>query len=112
MQQESKTDFDDKKSLEHSEARQQEDALKAAEAGDVKSLKELLEREHKKRLPDAIVSPISEENTARFLEQPGIEKDLFDDILKIASDNNLTPDWVLIRSLKVYVREYHRTGRL
>ncbi len=112
MQQESKTDFDDKKSLEHAEAQQQEDVLKAVEAGDVKSLKELLEREHRKRMPDAIVSPISEENTARFLEQPGIEKDLFDGILKIASDNNLTPDWVLIRALKAYVREYQRTGRL
>ncbi len=111
-QQESKTDFDDKKSLERSEARQQEDVLKAVKAGDVKSLKDLLDREHRKRMPDAIVSPISEENTARFLEQPGIEKDLFDDILKIASDNNLTPDWVLIRALKVYVREYQRTGRL
>jgi len=112
MQQESKTAFDDKKSLEHAEIRQQEDVLKGVEAGDVKSLKELLEREHKKRMPDAIVSPISEENTARFLEQPGIEKDLFDGILKIASDNNLTPDWVLIRALKAYVREYQRTGRL
>ena len=112
MQQESKTGFDDKKSPEHSEALQQEDILKAVEAGDVKSLKELLEREHRKRMPDAIVSPISEENTARFLGQPGIEKDLFDSILKIASDNNLTPDWVLIRALKAYVREYQRTGRL
>ena len=44
MQQESKTGFDDKKSPEHSEALQQEDILKAVEAGDVKSLKELLER--------------------------------------------------------------------
>jgi hypothetical protein len=112
MQQESKTDFDDKKSLKHVEDRLQEDVLKAAESGDVKSLKELLEREHRKRMPDAIVSPISEENTARFLEQPGIEKDLFDGILKIASDNNLSPDWVLIRALKAYVREYQRTGRL
>ena len=114
VQQESKTYFDDKnkKSLEHAEPRQREEVLKAAGAGDVKSLKDLLAREHKKRLPDAIVSPISEENTARFLEPPGIEKDLFDDILKIASDNNLTPDWVLIRALKSYVREYQRTGRL
>ena len=112
MQKESKTDFDDKNPLEHAEVRQREEVLKAVEAGDVKSLKELLEREHRKRMPDAIVSPISEENTARFLEQPGIEKDLFDDILKIASDNNLTPDWVLIRALKAYVREYQRTGRL
>ena len=103
--------FDDKRSPETS-MRPPEEILKAVQSGDVKSLKELLEREHRKRMPDAIVSPISEENTARFLGQPGIEKDLFDSILKIASDNNLTPDWVLIRALKSYVREYQRTGRL
>jgi len=110
MQQEPKTDFDDKKSLKHAVARQHEDVLKAVETGDVKSLKELLEREHRKRMPDAIVSPISEENTARFLGQPGMEKDLFDGILKIASDNNLTPAWLLIRALKAYWREYQRRG--
>ena len=63
-------------------------------------------------MPDAHISPISEENTARFLQQPGIEKDLLDEIMKIASENNLTADWVLIRALKVFVREYQRTGRL
>ena len=114
MQQESETDFDDKnkKSPEDAEAQRKEEVLKAVEADDVKSLKDLLEREHRKRMPGSVVSPIREENTARFLEQPGIEKELFDGILQIASDNNLTPDWVLIRALKAYVREYQRTGRL
>jgi hypothetical protein len=89
-----------------------EDDLKAVSAGDVKSLRALLAREHKKRLPDAAASKISEENTARFLEQPEREKDLMEGIMKIASENNLAPDWVLVRALKVYVREYQRTGRL
>ena len=112
MQQESQTAVDNKKSPEQTEVQQQEDVLKVVEAGDVNSLRELLEREHRKRMPDATVSPISEENTARFIQQPGIEKDLLDNIMKIASDNNLTPDWVLMRALKVFVREYQRTGRL
>jgi len=86
--------------------------LKAVQSGDVKSLKELLAREHRKRMPDAADISISEENTARFLEQPGLEKNLMDSILKIASDNGLPPDWVLVRALKVFVREYQRTGRL
>lgn len=111
VQQDSAAEFDAKKSLEYPEVRNQREAEDAV-SGDVKSLKELLEREHRKRMPDAIVSPISEENTARFLGQPGMEKDLFDGIMQIASDNNLPPDWVLIRALKVYVREYKRTGRL
>ena len=111
LQQEPQTTFDDKRSPENA-VRPPEEILKAVQSGDVKSLKELLAREHRKRMPDATDSPISEENTARFLEQPGIEKDLMDSILKIASDNGLTPDWVLVRALKVYVREYQRTGRL
>jgi len=89
-----------------------EDVLKAVHAGDVKSLKELLAREHKKRMPGAASSKIIEENAARFLEQPDIEKDLIEDIMKIASENDLAPDWVFIRALKVYMREYKRTGRL
>ena len=89
-----------------------EDVLKAVQSGDVKSLKELLAREHRKRMPGGAASKISEENAARFLEQPDIEKDLMEGIMKIASDNNFTPDWVLIRALKVYVSEYQRTGRL
>jgi hypothetical protein len=92
--------------------RQPEEILKAVQSGDVKSLKELLAREHRKRMPDAADLSISEENAARFLEQPGMEKDLMDSIMKIASDNGLPPDWVLLRALKVYVREYQRTGRL
>jgi hypothetical protein len=89
-----------------------QEILKAVRSGDVKSLTELLAREHRKRMPDATASKISEENTARFLEQPGIEKELIEQMMKIAADNSLTPDWVLIRALKVYVREYQRTGQL
>ena len=92
--------------------RRPEEILKAVQSGDVKSLKELLAREHRKRMPDAADLSISEENASRFLEQPGLEKDLMASIMKIASDNGLPPDWVLVRALKVYVREYHRTGRL
>jgi hypothetical protein len=63
-------------------------------------------------MPDVTASKISEENTARFIQQPGIEKELVEQIIEIASDNNITPDWVLLRALKVYVREYQRTGHL
>ena len=106
-----RTTFEDKRSSENA-IRPPEEILKAVQSGDVKSLKELLAREHRKRMPDAADSSISEENASRFLEQPGIEKDFIDSILRIASDNGLPPDWVLVRALKAYVREYQRTGRL
>jgi len=89
-----------------------EDVLKSVHAGDVKSLKELLALEHKKRMPGAAPPKSSEENAARFLEQPDIEKDRIEGIMKISAENDLAPDWVFVRALKVYVREYERTGRL
>ena len=88
-----------------------EDVVNAIRSGDVKGLVGLLEREYRKRMPDA-ASGVSEENASRFIEQPAIEKDVIDQLIKIASDNNLTPDWIMLRALKVYVQEYHRTGRL
>jgi hypothetical protein len=107
----SQTTFADKRSPDNA-VRPPEEILKAVQSGDVKSLKELLAREHRKSMPDAADLSISEENVARFLEQPGMEKDPIDSILKIASDNGLPPDCLLVRALKVYVREYQRTGRL
>lgn len=73
----SQTTFDDKRSTENA-VRPPEEILKAVQSSDVKSLKELLSREHRKRMPDAADLSISEENAARFLEQPGIEKDLME----------------------------------
>lgn len=105
------TVHEDKRSPENA-VKPPEEILKAVQSGDVKSLKELLAREHRKRMPDAADLSLSDENTARFLEQPGMEKDLIASIMKIASDNGLPPDWVFVRALKVYVREYQRTGRL
>ncbi len=88
-----------------------EDVVNAIKSGDVKGLVGLLEREYRKRMPDA-ASGVSEESTAGFIEQPAIEKDVIDQLMKIASDNNLTLDWIMLRALKVYVQEFHRTGRL
>lgn len=101
-----------RKTQEQNQAQPAQDSIKAVCSGDVNSLKDLLAREHKKRMPGVTASRISEENTARFLEQPGIERELIEELMKIAADNGLSPDWVLIRALKVYVREYQKTGQL
>jgi len=111
MPQGPQTAFEDKR-FSGTAVQPSEEILKAVQSGDVKSLKELLARERRKRMPDIADLSISEENAARFIEQPGIEKDLMDSIMKIATDNGLPLDWVLVRALKVYAREYQRTGRL
>jgi hypothetical protein len=89
-----------------------EDVLKAMSTSDVKGLKDLLKREHTKRTPDPESAAEPEESRPPDNTLPLAEKDAIDNLLKIASDNNLTPDWIILRALKIYTDEYNRTGRL
>jgi len=42
----------------------------------------------------------------------GIEKEVLDELIKIASANSVTLDWLIMRALKVYMQEYQKTGKL
>lgn len=88
-----------------------EDVVKAIKSGDVKGLVGLLEREYKKRMPSSS-SGVSEENTARFIGQPAVEEEIISRLMKIASENNVTIDWLLIRAIRLYIEDYKKTGRL
>ena len=98
-----------------------EDIRKAVQDADVASLMALLKEEHCKRSGSAEDS--AEES--RVLEHshhlknpplPGsptsIEKLLLDRVMAIAARNDVTPDWVITRALKLYVEDYEKTGRL
>lgn len=89
-----------------------EDVLKAAHSGDVKGLKELLEREHGKRMPDTEADITEEKEVDNSPGLSSIEKETIEDLMKIASDNKLSIDWVVLRALTLYVQEYQKTGRL
>ncbi len=89
-----------------------EDVINAVKSGDVKGLMELLTREHKKRMPDAGAVTAEGEKTAPSPVQPVIEKDIIDEFIKIASDNNLSVDWLVFRAIKRYVQEYKKMGQL
>lgn len=89
-----------------------EDVINAARAGDVKGLMEILAREHKKRMPES-GSDLAEEKEIQ--DSPGlsdIERKTLDQILRIASENNVSVDWIVLRALKLYIQEYQKTGRL
>ncbi len=90
-----------------------DDVVTAAEAGDVKSLMDILKREHKKRqgIEDAEAEETKQES-ASVEGQAVIEKEIIEQIIKIASDNNLTLDWIFFRAVKRYVQEYKKTGDL
>lgn len=83
-----------------------EDIRKAAHAGDMEKLVGLLKREHGKR-EDTGSGIGSEEQTAATIGKEDIDR-----LLRIASENGLSPDWIILRAVRVYIREYEKTGRL
>ena len=86
------------------------DVVEAVRGGDVQRLKGLLQREQRKRSQEE--EPEEPGKMADKNVKPTIEKDIIEQLLRIASDNNLTLDWLFLRAIKLYVQEYQNTGRL
>jgi hypothetical protein len=90
-----------------------EDVLKAVHSGDVQALMGLLERERRVRFPDERAGEGSSDEAGQpAVEKGSIEKTTIDFLIKIAEDNDLGLEWVVMRALRVYVEEYRKTGRL
>ena len=90
-----------------------EDVMTAVQGGDVQGLMGLLRREHQKRMPEAGEGSASAEApSSQVPDQPAIDKELIDSLIRIAADNSVTLDWIILRAIKVYVEEYRRTGKL
>ncbi len=91
-----------------------EDVKKAVQSGDMQGLMEMLRREHRTRMPGA--EPDSAETPeappSQASNMPAIDKDLIDELIKIAADNSVSLDWMILRAIKVYVQEYKKTSRL
>jgi len=88
------------------------DVRSAIQGGDVKGLMELLRREHQKRVPGPQSDAEEHAAISRPDDRPSIDKDVIDAMIQIASENGVTPDWIVLRAIKVYVQEYQKTGRL
>lgn len=87
-----------------------EDVINAIQNADVKRLMDLLKREQKKRSGVTEKKEQTAYTTPR--EKAKIEKAIIDDLIRIASDNDLSLDWLIFRALKRYVDEYKKTGNL
>lgn len=91
-----------------------EDLLRAVQSGDAKAVSGILERELKKRAtgeaPDGDSPPASEGDSP---SGPAVmEKEVLNGMIKIASENDVSLDWLVVRALKVYIEEYKKSGRL
>jgi hypothetical protein len=86
----------------------------AAQAGDVKGLIEMLRQEHLKRsgsdtMPETKI-PAQATSATDGLTPPELE--VLDQLIALAREHKVAPDWVILRALKLYIEEYRRTGRL
>ena len=88
-----------------------EDVLAAAGTGDIKGLVELLEREHRKRVssPEGLSEEKEEAAPQDFTQA---QKEAIERMVRIASENDVTLDWIVLRAFKRYIEEYRRTGLL
>ncbi|HAM53213.1 MAG TPA: hypothetical protein DCP92_21870 [Nitrospiraceae bacterium] len=89
-----------------------EDVFKAVREGDVQGLMGLLAKEYNARVPGTEASTAGEKKMHPSPDQPMIEKEIIDQLITIASENNLSLDWLITRALRLYVQEYQKTGRL
>jgi hypothetical protein len=88
------------------------DVRKAIQGGDVKGLMELLRREHQKRMTGTESDAEEKGAGPHSAVHPTINRDVIDALIQIASENGVSPDWIVLRAIKVYVQEYQKTGRL
>ncbi|MEJ2696549.1 MAG: hypothetical protein P8013_07855 [Candidatus Sulfobium sp.] len=84
-----------------------QDAREAAHAGDTEKLVEILKREHGRRGDSTPDAGCEEQTGSATIERADIDR-----LLRIASENGLSPDWIILRAIRLYIREYERTGRL
>ncbi len=91
-----------------------EDIVNAVQAGDLQGIMGLLAKEHAKRTGSSITDTTNEEKNsiAPSSAEPAIDKEVIDELIKIASDNDLSLEWLFFRSLKRYVEEYRKSGNL
>ncbi len=90
--------------------------VSAVQEGDVKSLVGILNKEHKKRQgiegEEDDITKGSGQESASASGEAVFEKEVIEQMIKIATDNNLSLDWLFIRALKRYVEDYKKTGNL
>jgi hypothetical protein len=103
------------------------DVLAATTRGDVAGLMALLRAEHERRSGEA--SPGVDASAAALstvggavpqqaatdradAPRPGIDQALVDEMIRVAAENQVSVDWLLLRAVKLYLEEHRRTGRL
>ena len=91
-----------------------EDIVNAVQAGDLQGIMGLLAKEHARRTGNPIteIPDEAKKSVTPSSAGPAVDRAIIDELIKIASDNNISFDWLFFRALKRYVDEYKKTGNL
>ncbi len=91
-----------------------EDIQSAIQDGNVQGVMDILRREYQKRNPGANeeVPKTATMESANPQDMPIFDKETIDALMSIAKENDVTLDWIILRAIKVFVREYAKSGRL
>jgi len=89
-----------------------DELVEAARTGDLDRVMDELRREHARRHPGEEESGAGGKAVTAGEGLSAEEKEVIDDLMRIASENRLSIDWLILRALRTYVQEYRRTGRL
>jgi hypothetical protein len=91
-----------------------EDIQSAIKGGDVQGVMDILRREYLKRSPEANAGLPKTQTAESHMpgNMPVFDKETIDALISIAKENDVTLDWLILRAIKVFVREYANSGRL
>ncbi|GBD99111.1 hypothetical protein BMS3Abin07_01143 [bacterium BMS3Abin07] len=89
-----------------------EDIVDAVKTENVGDLVGLLKREHEKRHPDNKINIPEKPKSFPDEELSNEEKEIIDRLVEISTANKVSLDWLILRALKFYVKEYEKTGKL
>ncbi len=87
--------------------------IEAVQTGDVQGLMGMLKKEHEKRTSvssEGLSEERQTDDTTPVFSPT--EEDTIEELTDIASQNNLTLDWIVLRALRRYIEEYRKTGLL
>ena len=89
-----------------------DEIMNAAQEGDVQQLVELLKKEHKRMSSKEASKEEKKKQGEPDAKEIASEQALAEKIHDIAAENSVSPDWIMVRALKLYISEYEKTGRL
>lgn len=85
---------------------------RAVQSSDVQGLIELLREEQQRRTGEGGASSGEAEHAQPGQELAPEEQETLATLAEIAKTNQTSLEWVVLRALKLYIREYQKTGRM